>query len=124
MTIYGQRLGEVGSETIFNDKIPICLQNLKINDNETVMSFTIPEAMSSINISVKSYEKQSNSNFIGLSFITKFDTQPMVNGSNCIVKLFNSSYDENKENQLLSIYSYFGDEFKSREHSLVKIQMI
>ncbi|KAM9943483.1 hypothetical protein ACTFIT_006881 [Dictyostelium discoideum] len=109
---------DVGSETIFNDKIPICLQNLKINDNETVMSFTIPEAMSSINISVKSYEKQSNSNFIGLSFITKFDTQPMVNGSNCIVKLFNSSYDENKENPLLSIYSYFGDEFKSREHSL------
>ncbi|KAM9976106.1 hypothetical protein ACTFIR_009947 [Dictyostelium discoideum] len=84
------------------------------------MSFTIPEAMPSINISVKSYEKQSNSHFIGLSYITKFITQPLVNGSNCIVKLYNSSYDENKEDPVLSIYSDFGDEFKSTGTIIVK----
>ncbi|KAM9988822.1 hypothetical protein ACTFIY_004849 [Dictyostelium cf. discoideum] len=120
LTIYGQCLGKVGSVTIFNDEIPIKLQNLQINDNETVMSFTIPETMPYINILVKFYKKQSNSYFIGLSFISKFVTQPIVNCSNCIVKLFNSSYDENIENPVLSIYSDFGDKYKSNGTNIGK----
>ncbi|KAK5581687.1 hypothetical protein RB653_001724 [Dictyostelium firmibasis] len=78
---------------IFNDDIPLIFEDVNVNEEETIMSFTIPKTLEYLNLSVKSYQTKSNYFFIGLSFISKFVTLPLVNGSNCIVKIFNTSFD-------------------------------
>ncbi|KAK5581638.1 hypothetical protein RB653_001675 [Dictyostelium firmibasis] len=78
---------------IFNDDIPLIFENVNVNEEETIMSLTIPRTLKYLNLSIKPYQTKSNYFFIGLSFISKFVTFPLVNGSICIVKLFNTSYD-------------------------------
>ncbi|KAM9989634.1 hypothetical protein ACTFIY_005686 [Dictyostelium cf. discoideum] len=113
LTLYGQCFGREDSFTIYNDEIPVSFNNVKNNEQETIMSFTIPKTLNYVNLSIKSYENKSNSIFIGLSFMSKFVDQPLVNGSNCIVKLYNASVVNNLENPVLSIYSNSNEEFKS-----------
>ncbi|KAM9976379.1 hypothetical protein ACTFIR_010220 [Dictyostelium discoideum] len=113
LTLYGQCFGKEDSFTIYNDGVPVKFNNVKINEQETVMSFTIPKTLNHVNLSIKSYENKSNSIFIGLSFISRFVTQPLVNGSYCIVKLYNTSIENNLENPVLSFLSNSNEEFKS-----------
>ncbi|KAM9976150.1 hypothetical protein ACTFIR_009991 [Dictyostelium discoideum] len=71
LTLYGQCFGKEESFTIYNDGVPVNFNNVKINDQETTISFTIPKTLNFVNLSIKSYERKSNSIFIGLSFMSK-----------------------------------------------------